>query len=410
MSEPTIARLNTITICDKARLKEWRRNQDFPVSIFGINWKNSADVSGLLITKLPPITRPKMRTQSDTIDGRDGDVVVRLGYEAYDKEVEFALYGEYYPNDIIAYLTPSDGGYIIFSDEPDCVYEFQMYDEVGLERLLRFRRGKVKFHVQPYKYRVREIDVLQSDGNGGYQTDVNTGTQDYDASLAVTENDSALIAAGKYLRQIQAVLANFRKTLAQLTSTLNAVQSLWVRTREQLQSYQSVMNAGNAESVPIYAFRWIPSTRTNYPLKLLLYKGIDDPLVNTPAVTIHGNLGQDLRVMLLWLGLVHYNTDYNTYVHNWYTEHPNEPVDIALNLFIDVKEQQCKACITSSSIDPIANLYAGEPLYSVNQWVKIPDWDRLKLNPLYNLVRVDAPNGGVGGLVDMWIYRRSRLL
>ena len=42
-----------------------------------IIWKNrhSDDVKGLLISELSPISKPKMRTTTTEIDGKDGDVV-----------------------------------------------------------------------------------------------------------------------------------------------------------------------------------------------------------------------------------------------------------------------------------------------------------------------------------------------
>ena len=53
-----------------------------------LNGKSSAEINGLLIQELPPISKPKMRTQIDTIDGRTGDIVTQLGFAAYDKTIE----------------------------------------------------------------------------------------------------------------------------------------------------------------------------------------------------------------------------------------------------------------------------------------------------------------------------------
>ena len=49
-----------------------------------LNNKDSRDITGLLIQELPPISKPKMRTSVEEIDGRDGDITTKLGYEAYD--------------------------------------------------------------------------------------------------------------------------------------------------------------------------------------------------------------------------------------------------------------------------------------------------------------------------------------
>ena len=55
-----------------------------------LNGKNSTDISGLLIQSLAPITKPALRTQVETSDGRDGDIVTSLGYAAYDKKISIA--------------------------------------------------------------------------------------------------------------------------------------------------------------------------------------------------------------------------------------------------------------------------------------------------------------------------------
>ena len=43
-----------------------------------INGVSSKNVHGLLIQSLPPITKPKMRTSKEEIDGRNGDIVTTL--------------------------------------------------------------------------------------------------------------------------------------------------------------------------------------------------------------------------------------------------------------------------------------------------------------------------------------------
>ena len=41
---------------------------------------------------------------------------------------------------------------MVFSNEPDKYYNYQILDQIDYERLIRFRTAKVKFHVQPFKY------------------------------------------------------------------------------------------------------------------------------------------------------------------------------------------------------------------------------------------------------------------
>ena len=68
-----------------------------------INGVNSLAKNGLAIKELPPISKPSIRTNTETIDGRDGDIVTRLGYGAYDKTIEIGLFGNYDIDDIISY-------------------------------------------------------------------------------------------------------------------------------------------------------------------------------------------------------------------------------------------------------------------------------------------------------------------
>lgn len=122
-----------------------------------LNGVNSNTITGLLISKLPPISKPLMRTQIEEIDGRDGDIITELGYSAYDKEVEIGLRGNFNVNQVIAYFATE--GQVIFSNEPDKYYRYKIIDQVDYEKLLRFRTATVTFHVQPYKYSATETVV-----------------------------------------------------------------------------------------------------------------------------------------------------------------------------------------------------------------------------------------------------------
>ena len=119
-----------------------------------LNGVSSSTKTGLLIQSLPAITRPKMRVQQTTVDGRPGDIITDLGYDAYDREMSVGLHGAFDIDDIIAYFSGS--GTAIFSNEPDKMYNYQFIDKVDYERLLRFRTAKVKIHVQPYKHSATE--------------------------------------------------------------------------------------------------------------------------------------------------------------------------------------------------------------------------------------------------------------
>lgn len=115
-----------------------------------LNGTNSESIKGLLISELAPITKPLIRTQIEEIDGRDGDIVTKLGFAAYDKSVTIGLYGDYDIDEIIQFFNSE--GTVTFSNEPDKYYNFQILEQIDFERLVTFRTATVTFHVQPFKY------------------------------------------------------------------------------------------------------------------------------------------------------------------------------------------------------------------------------------------------------------------
>lgn len=115
-----------------------------------INNQNSLELTGLYISKLPAISKPLIRTSSEEIDGRDGDIVTKLGYSAYDKELEIGLFGSYNINEIINFF--NQDGIVTFSNESDKYYKFQILENIDFEELQRFKTAVVKFHCQPFKF------------------------------------------------------------------------------------------------------------------------------------------------------------------------------------------------------------------------------------------------------------------
>ena len=115
-----------------------------------LNGVKSTTVKGLLIQSLPPISKPLMRTSIEEIDGRDGDIVTKLGYSAYNKPMSIGLFGDYNVDEVIQFF--SSEGTVIFSNEPDKYYNYEIIDQIDFEKLIRFKTATVTFHVQPFKY------------------------------------------------------------------------------------------------------------------------------------------------------------------------------------------------------------------------------------------------------------------
>lgn len=115
-----------------------------------LNDVSSLTIQGLIISSLPAITKPQIRTQIEQIDGRDGDIVTQLGYAAYDKAVKIGLSYGYDIDDVIQFFNSS--GKVVFSNEPEKYYNYAIYEQIDFEKLIRFKTATVKMHVQPFKY------------------------------------------------------------------------------------------------------------------------------------------------------------------------------------------------------------------------------------------------------------------
>lgn len=120
------------------------------------NWKNrNSYAEGLWISKLPKITRAKERYQEVTIPGRAGSLMLLEGddvYESYVKESTVICPNNRSVQKYLEWLRGS--GEVIFSNEPDFVYEARIANEVEFERVGNsLLQAKVKFFVQPYKHR-----------------------------------------------------------------------------------------------------------------------------------------------------------------------------------------------------------------------------------------------------------------
>lgn len=160
------------------------------INYIELNGEKSTNVKGLIIQSLPLISKPKMRTSIETIDGRDGDVVTKLGYSAYDKQLSIGLHGDFDIDDAIAFFDSE--GEVVFGNEPDKYYRYQILDQIDFERLIRFRTANVKMHVQPFKHDAvdRTFDIV----NQFLHVKDSTASR---FGITVTSSDGSIMVSGK---------------------------------------------------------------------------------------------------------------------------------------------------------------------------------------------------------------------
>lgn len=162
-----------------------------------INGVSSRNIDGLLIQSLPPITKPKIRTSIEEIDGRDGDIVTTLGYAAYDKPITIGLKGDYNVDDIIEYFNTS--GKITFSNELDKYYNFAIYDTIDFNKLIRFKTANINLHVQPFKYSLDEPPIVNNNTREQTIIDIpvrNTGNIYSKPKLTITGSNTITVYLG----------------------------------------------------------------------------------------------------------------------------------------------------------------------------------------------------------------------
>ena len=201
-----------------------------------LNGLKSTFLQGLLISSLPPISKPLMRTQRDEIDGRDGDIVTKLGYSAYDKTVTIGLHGNFDIDAILAYFEGE--GEVIFSNEPDKYYRYQILEQIDYERLIRFRTAEVTFHIQPFKYSAIDsaVDISQNP-----QRIINMGN-------TIARPKLTIYGAGYitlYINGYQTVTANVSDHITIDAEALEASKDGVLKNRDVTGNYDTIyLNSG----------------------------------------------------------------------------------------------------------------------------------------------------------------------
>lgn len=159
-----------------------------------INGVSSETLQGVQVLSLPPITKPRMRTSITTIDGRPGDIVTRLGYEAYNRKIKILCHHTYDMEAISAFFNSS--GEIIFSNEPDMVYTFQTIDAFSFDRAVQFKTSDITFHVQPYKLSSSEQPQT---GSRSPMTLTNEGNTDSAPRITIAGSGTVTVSLDGYL-------------------------------------------------------------------------------------------------------------------------------------------------------------------------------------------------------------------
>lgn len=123
--------------------------------------KDSRLINNLIILELPPISKPRMRTKTEQIDGKDGSIITDLGFESYDKIVKIGLKDNYNLDKLIGWFNGE--GLLCLSNEPDKYYKAKIIEQIDYQRLIRFKTANIKFNVQPFKYsaieRLKTFDI-----------------------------------------------------------------------------------------------------------------------------------------------------------------------------------------------------------------------------------------------------------
>lgn len=120
-------------------------------------WKeqDSRYIKGLVISELPPISKPQMRVAETVVDGVDGSRIEELGYATYDKSMLIGITPQANIDEVIKYF--SGQGDVVFGNEPDKYYKAHIINQIDYARLVRYRTATVTFRVQPFKYEYPEV-------------------------------------------------------------------------------------------------------------------------------------------------------------------------------------------------------------------------------------------------------------
>ena len=137
----------------------------FSPTFFIFNNKHSREY-GILVEKMPIITRATKRTDTMVIPGRSGNLHIdQLAYENISKTIECAVFNRRWLDEICSWLQGS--GDVIFSNERDKKYRAYIHNEIPFKQVfknvsLNPMRFTVRFDCQPFKYSVNAENDFMS--------------------------------------------------------------------------------------------------------------------------------------------------------------------------------------------------------------------------------------------------------
>lgn len=133
----------------------------------------------VLLQTSPTRIKPAMRVTTYNVDGRNGNIVETLGYDAYYITLQIVITDKSKIDSVVTWLNGE--GKLILSCENDRYYDANVISEVDYTLLRRWDKATVQFLVQPYKHAVEPSKI-------NYPTDLQTGD-----GILLCEDGSALL-------------------------------------------------------------------------------------------------------------------------------------------------------------------------------------------------------------------------
>lgn len=292
-------------------------------STITLNGQESSEIEGLIIQSLPPISKPLMRTQIEEIDGRDGDIVTNLGFSAYTKEFSIGLYGDFDIDEVIAYFNSK--GTVIFSNEPDKYYNYEIIDQIDFERLIRYRTATVSMHVQPFKYAVEErarslsLDLLPipdftKTTNGITLTAANKNITIFGTGSAATEFyvpiSSLTVPAGDFTLSVTANGDGCSAVSVRLIKTTPSNADSFGGGYITLSNGESVTISDELEEANTYNYLWF-YIASGTELNLSLSAQLEDNNADSVTVRNEGNIYSKPQLVMTGIGIVNLSLNGN---------------------------------------------------------------------------------------------------